>query len=450
MKKFFTYQVFLVIIVSIIGSIAFGSLVKYFVEGGKNYRFLKTPVMFFSSIPVNIKKMIENNSIFLDKQKPINRHEDKKRLENFLDNKRNILLVLSRYDADISRSVVEIIDMYNFEIIHSYSHDINEMHKKVQNLEKFPRINIDHSSSRFRYFHPLIFSDGSLIAKSHESVMFKIDFCSNLIWVNDNQKFHHSSNIDHDGNILVGGIFDPPSKYIKKYQINDIKDDAITKINTDGKILYRKSVLEILIENKILPENFALTTKLLNLDEKDPLHLNDIEPVLSDTLYWKKGDMFLSLRELAAIVHYRPSSNKIINYITGPFSEQHDVDIISDKEISIFNNNNFGVDRHTSEVIVYNFENQKFKKLFNDQLKKENFKTETGGLSHILKDGGLFVDETNWGRFILFNNIGEKKIEFVNKSKKGDINMIYWSRLIEDESFIEEYKSLVKNKKCTN
>ena len=72
----------------------------------------------------------------------------------------------------------------------------------------------------------------------------------------------------------------------------------------------------------------------------DPIHLNDIEPALYDSKYWKKGDLFLSSRHQSAIIHYRPEINKVINYLTGPFSQQHDVDIISDEEISIFDNNN--------------------------------------------------------------------------------------------------------------
>ena len=49
-----------------------------------------------------------------------------------------------------------------------------------------------------------------------------------------------------------------------------------------------------------------------------------------------------------------------------------------------------------------------------------------------------------------FNNKGQKEWEFINKDKNGDIGFISWSRIIEDEVFIEKFKSLVKNKKCTN
>ena len=60
------------------------------------------------------------------------------------------------------------------------------------------------------------------------------------------------------------------------------------------------------------------------------------------------------------------------------------------------------------------------------------------------------VEEQNHGRIILFNNKSEKEWEFVNKDNNGDIGFISWSRVIEDETFIKKFKSLVKNKKCLN
>jgi hypothetical protein len=447
-RKFFTYPVFLILFLSIIGMMGFGAIVKYNYDGGEKYQFLQKPVMLISSVPINIRKIIKYRTINFDKPLILTKHKGKKRFEQFIKKKRNALLVLPRYDHSLSRSVVNIVDLNNFEIIHTYKHDIDEMNNKILNTEEFPKPNTSDSLLRFEYRHPLLLEDGSIISDSDYSVEFKIDFCSNLQWINEEETFHHSKMLDHEGNIWVGGQMLPNSQYAKKYVIKNFEDDSIIKINTDGKILYNKSVTEILIENNIVADNFALTSSLSY--QLDPIHLNDIEPVFSDTQYWKKGDVFLSIRHQSAIIHYRPSSNKVINYITGPFAQQHDVDIISDKEILILNNNNFFVDSEYSEVIVYNFETKKFRKLFNDQLQNENFKTDTQGLSHIFNDGSLMVEEQNHGRIILFNNKGEKEWEFVNKDKNGDIGFVSWSRVIEDEMFIEKFKSLIKGKKCLN
>ena len=447
-KKFFNYPVFLVLFLSFIGVMGFGSLLRHHYLGGERLQSLQKIAVLISKTPINVRNMINSKSLNPNKPPVLKKHKDKKRFEQFIENKRNVLLVLPRYDHSLNRSVVDIIDLDNFEIIHTYKHDIDEMNNKVTNTKKFLKLKINDSPIRFEYRHPLLLEDGSIIADSDYSVEFQIDFCSNLQWINEEEIFHHSKMLDHEGNIWVGGRMLPNSQYVKKYAIKDFADGSIIKINTDGKILYNKSVTEILIENNIVADNFALTSSLSH--DKDPIHLNDIEPAFIDTEYWKQGDVFISTRDQSAIIHYRPSTNKVINYITGPFAQQHDVDIISDKEISILNNNNFFVNNEHSEVVVYNFETKKFRKLFNNQLQKENFKTESQGLSHIFKDGSLMVEEQNHGRMILFNSKGEKEWEFVNKDKNGDIGFVSWSRVIEDELFIEKFKSLVKSKKCLN
>ena len=71
----------------------------------------------------------------------------------------------------------------------------------------------------------------------------------------------------------------------------------------------------------------------------DPIHLNDIEPVNFDSNHWLKGDIFLSIRSLSLIILYRPSTNKVIWYKQGPWRFQHDIDIIDEGTIAIFDNN---------------------------------------------------------------------------------------------------------------
>ena len=79
--------------------------------------------------------------------------------------------------------------------------------------------------------------------------------------------------------------------------------------------------------------------------DNDPIHLNDIQPVNFDGEFWKKGDVFLSLRHQSMVLLYRPSTNEIIWKGTGPFFHQHDVDILDNHRISIFNNNSKDFDR---------------------------------------------------------------------------------------------------------
>ena len=75
------------------------------------------------------------------------------------------------------------------------------------------------------------------------------------------------------------------SKILNDYLLKEVNDDAIVKINTDGEILFKKSVIEILFENKIWDQNHITELK----KNHEPVHLNCIEPVFNDTKYWKQG-----------------------------------------------------------------------------------------------------------------------------------------------------------------
>jgi hypothetical protein len=454
MSKNKTYYIIsLLFLIFFISLIAYGSILRHHFTGGQKFKSIQKLSLFLAEIPSNIKKLFISGN--LNQLPELTKHKGKKKLENFTPSKtRKELLVLPRYDHNLSRSVVDVIDLGNFKVIHTYKHDIDQMNEQIKNKELFPRIDIDNSETRFLYWHPYILDDGSLL--SMYGNLFKINFCSKLVFVNDKKIFHHSIERDSDNNYWVGTReTNLESKYIKQFNLKDFVDNSISKISTDNKILYSKSVIEILIENKLVPENYPLSQYLIGkekkpLEEVDPTHLNDIEPALTDTKFWDKGDLFLSLRELSAIVHYRPSTNQVINYITGPFSRQHDVDIISNHEISIFNNNSFPTKDKYSEIVVYNFRDKTFRKLHEKKLKKLNFKTHSNGLSHHFKDGSLLVEETIHGRIIKFNNKGKIDFEYINTNDNNKIGWISWSRVIEDEVLIDNFYSLLKNKKCLN
>ena len=374
-KKIELWVVLMIIIFILICSILFGSVLRYHYNGGKNFTSLRNLSVFFAEIPSNIKNVrIIRSNIYNAKDIPfanfnnkelINELKNKQRFKRYLKKERNEILVLPRYDGKSKRSVVEIIDLNDFKVIHKYSHDVNAMNNLVSNNKEHSRLDFDDNQLRLEYRHPLILKDGSLVSDSDYSPLFKLNFCSELEWINDVEKFHHSKMLANDGNIWVPSSMNPYSDILSKHLKDphfDFYDDAITKVNQSGKIIFQKSISEILIENKILS-----LSDLLNFftSRGDPVHLNDIEEAKKNSLYWNKGDLFLSSRHLNAVIHYRPSNNEVIKYIKGPFYHQHDVDIISDKEISIFNNNE-QIDKisgKNSNLLIYNFENKSFYKI---------------------------------------------------------------------------------------
>ena len=458
-KKILLISGVLILFISIL-LIGYGGILKYSLAGGKKFKILRNIAISFAEIPWVLTYIKNGEILNPNAPRSFYKHQNKKRFFNtFHKKKREELLVLPRYDGDLKRSVVEIIDLNTFKIIHTYKHDIDEMNNKVKNTSiEHSRIQIDDDRIRFEYRHPIILDDGSLISHSEYSPAFKIDLCNNLIWINDEEKFHHSiMKMDNDKIVFSSQMF-PYSKLIQKYLKDNYiyNDDAITIMNTDGKILYQKSISELLIENNILKTSdlFDKETNISNLrnfkDGFDPIHINDIEPAMTSGKYWKKGDLFLSLRNKNSIVHFRPSENKVINYIKGPFLRQHDVDIISDYELSIFNNNISIHKKKISEIVIYNFENNSFKTKFEDQLENLDLFTYSQGLSEFFDDGSILIEEQNEGRIVLIDSKGKLEWEYVNKSSKNKVYFISWSRVIKNKNLITSIKRNISNKKCLN
>ena len=97
------------------------------------------------------------------------------------------------------------------------------------------------NNSRFILKHPQLTSDDGLIFKMF-SPFYKIDSCSNLVIKNTYNKFHHSLELDFDGNIFTSSQMFPQSLPSMKvgsktgseggYE-GGFNDDAIAKLSAN-------------------------------------------------------------------------------------------------------------------------------------------------------------------------------------------------------------------------
>ena len=168
----------------------------------------------------------------------------------------------------------------------------------------------------------------------------------------------------------------------------------------------------------------------------NPFHLNDIQPVLTDGSFWKKGDLFLSLRNLSMIMLYRPSTNKVLWHQQGPWIYQHDVDIMSENDLSIFNNNlNLEKNevKNNNETLIYNFLNNKTSNPYKKAYEINKIATPASGLSEILKNGDIFVEETLNGRLLRMDKNGKIIWQYINRLKNNKLYVLSWSRYLNNE-----------------
>jgi hypothetical protein len=406
----------------------FAFLVGHAREGGNKLGIFTMPIIEFSEFPALVKEVFRKSfpSIF----KSENFDPDFQPSNNL---EYDVIATTAHYNK--SKWIISLTNLKNDSIIFRW------YLKEKEYLKTTDRV-LANSGPK----GPILLKDKSIIfALTGTFNLFRLDKQSKIIWHNTDHLFHHSINMDKEGNVWAC-----TRKIIEfsKYIDGEYLDDYITKIDVEnGNTLYNKSVREILIDNDLAYLVYGIGDEVSLASFKvDPLHLNDIEPVLKDGPYWKAGDLFLSFRHRSTILLYRPSTNLVLRVIAGPFLNQHDIDIQSDSIISIFNNNvsNFPSKIYsnliaelqpitnplwnkTSNVLKYNFSDSTFTPIYQGQFIENKIKTQTNGLHHILSNGDMFVESYKDGKVYIFN---ENEVLL-----KKYMNEVHWTRIYENINF---------------
>ena len=444
-KKIEIWILYLLILVSILFAVGFGVLVRQELVGDIKMGWVSKTALTLAEIPVDLIRILRGGNLIVEDRFPS--------LDGFdgTYNSEESYLLLSRYDGDLKEGIVELIDLTNFEVLHTWNPDIDAFNDLVKHDYEFKYLKRDNNNSRQILLHPKMTADGGLFFGQYLPLI-KIDHCSNLVFQNNHNRFHHSIETDIEGNIWFPSVMYPQSLPIEKVGrdiIEDLgyQDDALVKLSPDGEILFEKSVSQIFIDNGLEYLLFAYGNDF----EEDPIHLNDIQPVDYDGEYWKKGDVFLSLRSQSMVILYRPSTNQIIWKGTGPFFDQHDVNILDDHRISVFNNNVklFKSSREvdgSNEVIIYNFKTEEYSKYLAESLLNNYVKTPVSGRGKILLNGDLFVEETSQGRALYFNADGSLRWTHVNRSDNGNVYRLGWSRILYAKDDIQTVNNFLDDK----
>ena len=116
----------------------------------------------------------------------------------------------------------------------------------------------------------------------------------------------------------------------------------------------------------------------------------------------------------------------------------HDVNIIDNNRISIFDNNRIYTYKDdivdgNNEVLIYDFKNELITNYFNNSLIEYDVRTLSNGRSRIIRKNYLFVEETDYGRYLYFNPDGSLQWVYINRNKNGDLYKVFWSRILEDK-----------------
>lgn len=332
-------------------------------------------------------------------------------------------LLLSRFDGDIDGAAVELVDLRDLSVKYRWTPDADQL---FQGVTPVPGADDHWNRHYFEAVHPFLLPDGDLVIKDNFSPLFRINRCGQKIWVEQSHRYNHSTEPDADGNLWIP-VQIQPTKDIYPPEFNE---DGLAQVTTDGKLLQVQSLVDIFQRNGLIAQIFGAGAY-----NSDPIHLNDIQPVLSDGPYWKKGDLFLSMRRLSTVLLYRPSTGQIIWRQQGPWLGQHDVDILDDHRISVFNNNALSRGRGpvidgANEIVIYDFSTGTFSSPLKQALAAMQIKTHSEGLIDRTESGNLVVEEENAGHLLILSPDGALLAEFVNRDASGTIYTTSWSRAI--------------------
>jgi len=352
----------------------------------------------------------------------------------------------------------------NFEPVNTLDEDVNVLIsyadanwkrtiaiKNLRTGEELKTWHIDRlANPHNRIMHSLMLPDSSIIySLNGVTGLIKIDKNSERLWKQDTIAHHHAINMGANGTFWANTYSKDNGEHIyygAKFSIDGREfpfiDNTITQFDAEtGRILYHKSVTEILVEND-------LTHLLIKSDSPgDPLHINDVQPVLTDSDHMKVGDVFISSRTSSWIMHYRPSTGEVIELIEGPFMSQHDVDIESDSTIIFFNNGGqtlkgerpdqhrlandlIVVDEQFSGIQRYYLQTGVFERIEQEVFEENQIFSFTESLVDELPNGGYFIEEQNSSVLwvvkdgeVLYKNILESQHE-------GHHHLANWGRLM--------------------
>lgn len=445
MKNFFTYPVFVVLFLSFVGMLGYGALLKHHYIGGEKFKNLQNIAVIIAEVPSNIRNVFFSSQLLLAKQKP--EFKDYNPGFNFKNKKKlDILFLLNYTNPSDAKHEINLIDLQTYRSIFKYKVDY-ELFTKIKSInnKKFQKyITKDNFALRSTF----LTKDLNFISLTTGNIIVKFSpKKNNIIWFNDDYNFHHTFYVNEVEKYIWAIGCSKNSKLDKKYLTKNFCDDSIIKIDLNtGKIVEEISVTQIMIQAGLSNHLFI---GRLDKPTDDPLHINDVEEVISNTSFTDKGNLFVSVGHTNMILLINPYTKKILWKLQDKLFHQHDIDIINDDEIAIFNNNRIVTNKNkvykNNEIFVYNFKNNQLSSPYDSILNKNNVRTVSQGLMEITKYG-IFVEEQNYGRYIFFEKNGNVIFEYLNKSNiDSNVYQVHWSRLITNKDRINEIKRKLKN-----
>jgi hypothetical protein len=239
--------------------------------------------------------------------------------------------------------------------------------------------------------------------------------------------FHHSVEPGPDGNLWAAFRYPRPKEPGVSPTFND---EAIAEVSPRGRLLRVDRIADILDRNHL---GFLWRGRPYT---DDPFHLNDVQPILESGRFWHRGDLFLSLRNMSLILLYRPSTGQVIWRRTGPWAFEHDVSVLDDHRITVFDNHwrvapPEGEVNGRNRVPVYDFATRIVSFPYATPMLRYAIRTRAQGRATPLANGDLMVEETERGRLMRVSPDGTLRWRYIAADSRMRRLELRWSRYLD-------------------
>jgi Arylsulfotransferase (ASST) len=303
--------------------------------------------------------------------------------------------------------------------------------------------------SRDRIWNPYIYTNGVMVYSIPWNDLVAVDITTRAELWRIRGAFHHSIEADSDGNIWACGATTPQSftRGSSKVELNDMlyEDQVIVKVSQTGKISKTISVSKLIINSGLEFVLFGVSNPILN---NDPIHLNQVTPILIDSGVFKKGQVLVSLRNLSTILLVDPTQEKVLWHQIGPWMNQHCVMPTGPSTFSVLDNHAFasqfnGIRVDSSwktRILEHSIETQVTKQIDLSPIVNHDLWIPAEGRALPMENGGWILEDSTNGTIIFIKN-GQFISKWSNQYSNGRSGMISWCRYI-NPSRVSQYTFL--------
>ncbi len=304
---------------------------------------------------------------------------------------------------------VRLIDMDGTEI-HRWDIDFFALWDNPTHI--VPSDNLPKSEYHYHTQGMWPLPDGSIVVNVGNYGAVRLDTCSKPIWRLDYMT-HHSVTPTEDGKFWLPGhisIYDTPEELLPRgvsadqiaaALIGHLKNynNSLVLVNADGQIEKEFSVLQAVRDAGLEHLIYASQQEIYF----DPTHVNDIE-VVTAALASKidgvaVGDLLVSARDMNMIAILDQDDGHLKWYQAGPWVRQHDIDIMADGTITIFNNRETSIGNWVkgSQILSFDPATEEIT-ILHPVSEDDRFYTSIMGAQQRLDNGNTLITESLGGR----------------------------------------------------